>query len=57
MPLDDHPPVLEEADEDGDETGPDSILDEALDTKEGGLSVKSLRKINQVTYHCNIFLL
>ena len=41
MPLDDHPPVLEEADEDGDEAGPDPILDETLDTKKGGLSVKS----------------
>ena len=41
MPLDDHPPVLEEADEDGDEAGPDPILDEAVDAKQGGLSVKS----------------
>ena len=51
MPFDYHPSVLEEADENGNETGPDSILDETPDAKERGLSVKSLGKINQITYY------
>ena len=57
MPFDHHSSVLEEADEDGDETGSDSILDEAVNAKKGGLPVKSLGKIYKVTYYCNIFFL
>ena len=36
MPLNNHLPVLKEADEDGDE--PDPILDEAVNAKQGGKS-------------------
>ena len=57
MPFDHHSSVLEEANEDGDETGSDSILDEAVNAKKGGLPVKSLGKIYKVTYYCNIFFL
>ena len=41
MPFDPHSSVLEEANENGDETGSDSILDETLDAKKRRLSVKS----------------
>ena len=40
MPLDPHPHVLEEGHDDGDEAGPDSIPDEAVDDQVHVLTVK-----------------
>ena len=52
VPVDSHESVFKEADEDGDEAGPDTIILKTLHCKCCILPVKRFRPVDECPYHC-----